>query len=565
MKKIMTLAFVGLLAVSMAACGSSKDKAENKVLTVGTNELTGTFSPIYYSTKYDGYAVSMVYQQLLSYDANNKLQSSLAKSYDISKDSKTFTFHLDENATFSDGTALTADDVAFTFKAVSDPSYTGRYGSTVQNLVGYDEYSKKGNKEEPAYPGIKVIDKHTIQLTVKEVRSDNLINLSTSIAIMSKNQFKDYKYGNTKPMEQAATEKPIGSGPYMLKDWKKGSGAAFVKNPYYKGEGYKIKNVIIKPVTQTTLYPELEKGNINVAGTADPKVIAPASKNPKLAMNVYADSSISYIALNTINGATADKTVRQALAYSYNRKAINDSYFECKDCKIDGSIAYTPTTLNNPASALGDIISGKQKLEGLESYDYNMDKAKKLLDDDGWKMGSNGIRMKDGKNLTVKLMISQDSKFGETTINVLNKDWKQELGVDLQVATVDFNTLVSKVTSNASEKEWNGFMMGVSFSTDSKSDLMTMIDSKYIGDGQDNYARLNDPKLDSLLDSALKEMDEKKAFSIWEKAQIQLNEDAAYIANNGSNAYYFYDKNLKNFKTSALHNWVAALKDATFE
>lgn len=566
MKKIMTLVCAGIMALSLAACGSS-DKGGNKVLTVGCVELKGTFSPLYSSTVYDGYVVDLVYEKLMDFDVNNKISPALAEKYEISKDGKEITFNLRKDAVFSDGTPLTAADVEFTFKVMADPSYSGRYSNVVDNLVGYEDYHKKGNKEEPEFKGVKVIDDYTIKFTVNKVKSDNLVTIATSVGVISKNQFKDtYKYGTTKPIEDAI-QSPMGSGPYVMKEWKKGTGASFTKNPEYKGEGYKIENVIIKPVDASTQYQELESGNINLLpNMGSPKVVGPASNNEKLTFNEFKGSAISYIGFNTANGATKEKAVRQALAYGFDREALNNSYFECKDCKIESdSIAYTPAAFNNPISPIGDVISGDEKLEGLNNYKFDMNKAKQMLDDAGWKVGSDGIRVKDGKKLTFKYLASEDSKYVESLVNVLNKNWKQELGVDLQVATVDFNTIVDKVTHDATVDEWNAFGMGVSFTTDSMSDVIAMISSKYIGEGLDNYVRLNDPKLDSLLDAGQAELDEAKSLEIWKDATKQLSEDAAYIPTYGNNVYDIYAKNIKNLKTSALHLWPSALKDATIE
>lgn len=568
MKKFVTLALAGIMALSLTACGSKGTGGSGKgnVLTVGCVELNGTFSPLYSSTVYDGYVVDMVYEKLLSFDLNNQMAPELAESYEMSKDGKEVTFKLRKDAVFSDGTPLTAKDVEFTFKVLSDPSYSGRYPNVVAPLVGYEDYHNKDNKSEPKYPGIEVVDDYTIKFKFSKVKNDNLVNLATTCGIISYNQFKDtYKYKNTKPIEEAI-QKPMGTGPYVLKDWQKGSGASFEKNPEYKGDGYAIEKVIIKPVEQTTQLQELTEGNIDLLpNMASPKTVGPASNDKNLTFNRFTGSAVAYLALNNANGATADKAVRKALAYAFDRESLNNSYFECKDCSFKESIAYTPTTLNNPISAIGDVVTGKEKLDGLDPYPYDIEKAKKVLDDAGWKMGSDGVRAKDGQKLTVKYLATKDSGYVDAIVNVLNKDWKQTLGVDLQVATVDFNTVVDKITSEASLNEWNMFSIGVSFTTDSMADLLTMIHSDFIGDQMDNYVHLNDPKLDDLLDKALAEVDAAKSADYWKQACIQLNDDAAYIPTYGNDVFDLYNKRIKNLKTSALHLWPAALKEATIE
>ena len=233
-------------AVSLTACGSNG--GSDNTIVVGAQELTGTFSPLYYSSAYDGYAVDLVYNKLYEYDVNNTLQPALAESYEVSEDGMSLTFKLKKGIKFSNEQELQADDVEFTYKVISDPSYTGRYGATCQHLVGYAEYSqqdlmgqistkeaevdaakkakdKNAQKaaqdeldklkeqlkavEEPEYPGIEVIDDYTIKFNFDELRNDNLSTL-LSVSIVNKDQFEGYAYKNTKPVEELIKE-PIGT------------------------------------------------------------------------------------------------------------------------------------------------------------------------------------------------------------------------------------------------------------------------------------------------------------------------------------------------------------------
>ena len=147
MKKLFAMLMVGAMALTATGCGSnsgSKGGASGQTLTVGAEELAGLFSPIYYETAYDGYAVDLVYQSLLDYDVDSNLVPELAAEMPtVSKDGKTVTFKLKKGIKFSDGSELNANDVKFTFTVTADYSYTGRFGSTVANVVGFDDYNNK--------------------------------------------------------------------------------------------------------------------------------------------------------------------------------------------------------------------------------------------------------------------------------------------------------------------------------------------------------------------------------------------------------------------------------------
>lgn len=608
MKKFLTVMAAAACAVSLTACGSNG--GSDNTIVVGAQELTGTFSPLYYSSAYDGYAVDLVYNKLYEYDVNNTLQPALAESYEVSEDGMSLTFKLKKGIKFSNEQELQADDVEFTYKVISDPSYTGRYGATCQHLVGYAEYSqqdlmgqistkeaevdaakkakdKNAQKaaqdeldklkeqlkavEEPEYPGIEVIDDYTIKFNFDELRNDNLSTL-LSVSIVNKDQFEGYAYKNTKPVEELIKE-PIGTGPYKLDKWSSGAGASFSKNEFYSadqlGEGYAIENVIIKPVAMETEFEELKSGSVDyLAAQIEPKKIGPATQNDDLEVVNYARGGMGYIAFNTAAGTTADKAVRQALMYAFDRQSFVDSYYECEDCKgLDEGVAigYVPTTYQNPLSKLSGVIQGTEKLEGLATYEYDIEKAKALLDEAGWTVGADGKRSKNGEPLKVNVMSIKDHDILSNLIPMWKKSWESELGVTLNVAEVDFNALLDKIYSDAALEEWSLFFLATAYTSDGMSDIYTTFHSDYARENNDNTSRLKDPALDAAMDKAMTELDESKVPAAWAEAAKIINDDAAVMPVYGNQYFDFYNKKIKNMKVNSLYSWVKGLKDATIE
>ena len=145
------------------------------------------------------------------------------------------------------------------------------------------------------------------------------------------------------------------------------------------------------------------------------------------------------------------------------------------------------------------------------------------------------------------------------------KSWESELGVTFKVATVDFNTLLDKVYSDAGLTEWNVFFMATSYTSDSMSDIYTTFSSLYATENNDNLSRLKDPELDRLMDVAMTEMDEAKAVEAWKQVAVQINEDCATVPVYGNTYFDIYNKKVQNMKTSALYSWVKGLKDATIK
>lgn len=573
MKKLFAMLMVGAMALTATGCGSnsgSKGGASGQTLTVGAEELAGLFSPIYYETAYDGYAVDLVYQSLLDYDVDSNLVPELAAEMPtVSKDGKTVTFKLKKGIKFSDGSELNANDVKFTFTVTADYSYTGRFGSTVANVVGFDDYNnKKKNVDEVS--GIKVIDDYTVEFNLKEARIDSVADLGTSFGIISDEQFKDYKRGDTKAIENAVSD-PIGSGPYKLNKWDKASGASFVKNDQFQAEEgkYQVANIIIKPVEMSTEIDELTSGNVDLlAGMIEPKKIGPASTNENLTFNTYPRAGEGYIAYNCATGATADQAVRQALTYAFDRQAFVDSYYKFEEGSDEVkkyNVGYVPTAFLNPASELGNVIRGEEELEGLETYEYNIEKAKQILDEAGWTVGADGIREKGGQKLTIKLMAIKDHDILNNLIPMWNKSWKKDLGVDFQQTTVDFNTLASKVTKEDALGEWNVFFMAAGFTGTNLTEINAQFMPENKG-AQGNYARIADEELGNLLKKGMASVNnDKQAVEYYKKAIITANELCAYVPVYGNQYFDIYNKKIKGLKTGPVYTWADAMADVTIE
>ena len=267
--KIMKSGLAAMMAASLVGCSSSSGDNSNNVLTVGiTAQMNGVFSPLYYESAYDAYAINLIYQSMLQYDENEELQPVLAKELPtISDDGKTVTFKLNKGVKFSDGSKLTSSDVKYTFTVLADPSYTGRFSSDVENIEGYKEYHD-GDATELS--GIETPDDYTVVFHMTQPRIDAVTTFGTR-AICSDTQYK-YKKGHISKIEKD-TSNPIGSGAYKLNKYSKATGASFVRNENFKAKKgeYSIDKVIIKVCSTSTELNELQKGNVDyLPENADP-------------------------------------------------------------------------------------------------------------------------------------------------------------------------------------------------------------------------------------------------------------------------------------------------------
>ena len=562
MKKLLSFLLIFSMLLSLSACannGSGNNGGGNNTtsetpttLVVGVVEMSGNFSPLYYSSTYDGYVIDLVYESLLKRNYNGELEPSLAKDYTYSDDGKSITFTLREDAKYSDGTNVTANDIEFAYLVLSDKSYTGRFSSMAQDLAGYAEYNS-GSTDK--LTGIEVVNDYTITFHFKDAYRTNLENCL--MPAIPKHLYPDYKQGDTSSIE-ANVNNPIGSGPYMLKDFKGKEYASLTKNPNYAGTGYEIQNVIMKFVDTTTEITALTTGEISMLlGIVEPEKIAIARSDANLTYNEYPRSGYGYIRFNCEAGATSDKAVRQALYRSFNIEEFVNSYFYDKD-----SDTLLATTQYHPFSQVSWVIDDKL-LSELPDFSFNMDAAKKMLDDAGWKVGASGFREKNGQILELKIAAIPDHDILQTLIPMWERDWGQTLKCKLSIAYLEFNTLSDYViyNSDANVNNWSMYFMATSIDSPDPDALYTTYHSSMIGSGKDNTMRYRNPTVDKMLDEGKGIMDINEAKTYYKDLVKIITEDAAMIPVYANTYFDLYNKNITNFKTNSFYPWTSALRD----
>ncbi|WP_242850096.1 ABC transporter substrate-binding protein [Clostridium polynesiense] len=397
-------------------------KERKDTLIVGITAPSGKFNPIYSDSVYDGYVTDLIFNGLVTNDKEGLPVPLVAKEWKLSEDNKTYTFTLKEGVKFSNGDELTAEDVAFTYTALCDPKYDGPRADAVEKLVGYKEY-KEGNATEVT--GIKVIDKYNISFTLTEVKAPAIYDFI--YGIMNKKVYGFEKGGIQKIKDLFL--KPMGSGAYKLTEYKPGQTVSLTKNDgYFKGTP-KIPNIIMKVTNAQTNIQELQAGTVDIDRIpANTKNISMLKQAGFLDLQLFPDNGYGYLGLNTRLPKFKDKKVRQALMYGLDRKSFVDSYYN----------GYADVC-NIPISPVSWAYN-----EDVEKYPYNLEKAKQLLDEAGWKVGADGKREKDGEKFVIHWKTYTGSKYVDNLIPIVKDNWGK-LGIEVIPELVEFATLSEKV------------------------------------------------------------------------------------------------------------------------
>lgn len=464
-------------------------------LIIGVTSPKGVFSPFFWQTAYDKYVVQLVFDTFLEVTGDGTYTERLAESVDVSEDGLKYTFKLKPGVTYSDGSPVTVKDYVFAMKILHDPTYDGESDLLSMNIVGGKEYHD-GKADEIS--GIKVIDDQTVEITVSEATALTRDVLGDVAFIPEHYYGKDFKKGNMDSLKKLH-DKPLGSGPYVMTKFTPGQEVVFEANENYFRGAPKIKNVIYKTTTEETRLAMLESGEI------DMDMITVSEDNVEevkllgfLDLNIFPTNGYGYIAFNHNLEKFKDQKVRQALMYGLNRAEIVEIIY--------GNYA---NTLNIPESS----VSWAYTDENIEPYEFDIEKAKQLLDEAGWVAGADGVREKNGEKFTIDFSATADNPVVDALLPVMAANYK-ELGIEIKAETLDFNAIMEKKDRG----EYEMFFAAWGLTPDPDNTV-------YITGGAQNDTGYSNKTVDDLMKKGKMTLDVEARKDIYKQMYQEMNKD----------------------------------------
>ena len=498
MKRYYKSALLATLALSLAGCGggsstSGSSTSSSNILKYGLSGIEGNFSPFISSNTYDSYVCSLIFEPLVTVDASGEYVPYLA-DWELSDDKLTYTFTLKDGIKFSDGTDMTAEDVAYSYSVPAEEDYAGPR-LNVANAIA----------------DIKVVDDKTVAFTMASASPANIQNFT--YGIMSKEYYAHSSFEELNELNQ----KPMGSGKFVLED------GGYASKQYVKlktNENYwdsdakpKIDGVYMLEVADDTVLSSLESGEIDMcmpAAKAENVESIESMSNAHLVS--YLGNGYTFMCFNTTRPTLAQTEVRQALMYALDRKSFLKAEYGSDDLVSLGMAPISPVSWAYPGN------------DELNAYDYDLDKAAKMLDDAGWKdTDGDGIRDKDGTPLHLNWLIYTESTWPGTLSSMAYDSWSQ-IGVDLEITQMDFNTVSSTVMdAEPGQKDFDIYTMGFSLSIDPDPTGALFDADAYVAGGF-NATGFRDDKSQELIAEGLAEFDQDKRAEIYKEWAIRQNE-----------------------------------------
>jgi peptide/nickel transport system substrate-binding protein len=421
-----------------------------------------------------------------------KFVPGLAESWDISPDATVYTFKLKKGVTFHDGTPFNGAAVKFTFDRVIDPAT--KAGQSHDQLGPYDRTD--------------VVDDYTVKIVMKQPYAPLLTNLNGYLGIVSPAAVQKMGLADF-------ARHPVGSGPFMFKEWVAKDHVTLVRNPdynwgssffkhsgpaYLDGVTYKI---IPEPSVRTGT---LKTGETHIIDEVDALEYGALSKDPNFGIITKGQPGSGWVLLlnSTSTGAISDPAVSQAMEYAVDREGLNKSVFQSLN-KAAWSPLMRPTFAYDPSTE--------------QLYSFDPEKAKQLLDAAGWQPGSDGVRAKAGQRLEMSFPIisrPRDNAMAESVQASL-----RDVGIDLKVDPLE---------RAAAREAYNQNRYDISFMWFSYGDpdvLRTIFHSANVN--AFNRARYQVPEVDKMLEDAAGLTDATKRSDIYKQVQQRVLKDTATV------------------------------------
>lgn len=479
LRKISAAVIGAALAVSMAACSDTSTASLSSTGASSGAEDTITFAipsdpsslnPINTGDRYGITTTNMLYEPLARQEADGTIVNELADKIEPAADDKSVTVTLKDGLKWSDGEAITADDVVFTYNAQAD---------------------KNSGNADPLWIGgspvkVEAVDQKTVKFTLPTASAAAIASVPTVSWIIPKHVYGKVTDFSVNQLDPIA----VGSGPYKLEEYKKGEYLTFVRNDNYYGDKAKVGKIVFRIISNSaTIKTALQTGEIDAANVSPGDV--DGLKNAPVNTYTYSEGRVGYIGFNTQKNLK-DVRVRQAFAYAIDRTAIANAAYLSPDYY---KLAYTILPPSNPFATTD-----------VNKYERNVEKAKELLKEAGV------------SNPTVNFAYTGSSAEQTAEATVIQQQAK-EAGFNVNLQAGDSSTIQAELDKGGDSK-YDAFIGGYIMSLDPDS-----YKQLYESTASANFFGYKSDKVDQLFDQGIAETDEAKRKDIYNELQRQIAED----------------------------------------
>ncbi len=525
-KLVLAAALVVLAAlVATTAATAQSDDGEEVVLTVGIPETYDSFNPLV-GVEVPDYDVWILQYATLTDKAADDFATipGLAESWVASADGKTYTYTLREGLQWSDGTPLTAEDVAYTINRSRDEEWYNHF-STVKNLTA------------------KALDERTVEIS-SSVNDPKLPTMD--VYLLPKHVWEGY---DAKAILKYDGVNDVGSGPFVLDETKRGQFWSMKANPSYWGGKPDVDKIIFRVFNNAdAMVAALKRGEIDVAHDIPNSSVEDLRGTEGIVVVVGEQGGFDELALNGGSGlekphpALLDPKVRLAVAHSIDKQTLVD--------RVLVGLGRPATTISPSASP--DWIPD---LPESEQIAFDLDEANRLLDEGGYEdTDGDGVREMPGggEPLDFTYLVNTESQTAGQVADFMS-GWLKEVGIAITQKPMDENRLYTEIA----KADYDLFQWGWTPYVDPDPMLSYFQCSgiaKSEDDVYDNDANFCDPEYDELYEQQNVELDPEKRREIVHEMLTRFYETGVYNA-------LWYEGDLQAYRTDRFTGWLRQPKD----
>jgi peptide/nickel transport system substrate-binding protein len=422
------LAAAALTALALAGCGSHNGPAAAKdggVFRLGSDSSIDSLNP-FVAFQADAYTTfEYIYPTLVQYNPQLQIVPNFAKSWSVSGGGRVWTFHTVAGAKWSDGKPLTAADAAWTFTTIMKFQ-----NSATANSAGYVAHMASATAP----------NSDTLVLSYKQPVA-NVLSQVQQVPILPEHIWAKYAAGNGKGITHFTNNAPIVSGgPFTLVSYTAKQDALFKRNPDFYGQKPHILGIDLEFFdNDDALVTALKSGQLDGVESVPTTSVSDLKKAGFDVRETPGDAFDDFI----INDNPAQQASHRELMNPLVREAFDDA--------IDRQQIVNISLLGYGAAGSTIIppVTGKWSDPAIKPLPFDIAKANQLLDQAGYKMGPNGLRIADGHPMSYTVILPADTTntYGSRSFEIIQADFKK-IGVQLTPDDLDNSAAYTAITAN---------------------------------------------------------------------------------------------------------------------
>lgn len=492
--------------------------AEGGSITEGIVGTPRFINPVLAISGPDKDVTRLIYSGLMRKDDSNNFIPDLAESYEISDNGLVYTFRLKDNITFHDGTQVTADDVIFTIERIQDPLLK--------------------SPERVSFEGIlaEQIDRKTIKFTLKQPYISFLDN--TTIGILP-----SHIWSNIPPEQFSFSDynlKAIGSGPYKFSDIKKKNSGVIESLELKSFKNFSLEKPNINSITliffsnENGLTKALESGLVDSAHALTPSYITEKEIKTELIVTAPLARTFSLFFNEEKKPLFQDQALLEALELAIDKQTIISLVLNGFGSPIDSPIPKNITEFQT-----------LEKSVTQKSFKENQEESERILDSLGWKKNNEGIREKDGKELTFSISTGNAFELQQTAEII--REYFELIGVRVELKVFEIGNLNQNIIRS---RDYEALLFGQIVSKE--ADLYAFWHSSQKQDPGLNIGMYSNKNVDSILEDLLKEKPTPERFKLYSNLKKEMDKDKPAIFLYSPSFIYVIPKDVKNISYKSI-------------